>query len=109
MRKKITKPNTTREKVNVLCLLTNKQLSDTETNILSELIEMSQGNNITLSVQITKQIRDELNISSSLFNTGIHRLEQKKVLNKSGKTIMLSPMFNNISELSEFIVGFTSV
>lgn len=108
MRKKIIKPNTTREKVKILCAMTNKSLSENELYILSELIEMSQGNNITLSVQITKQIRDELNISSSLFNTGIHRLEQKKVLNKSGKTIMLSPMFNNLSELEGLLIEFTS-
>ena len=108
MRKKITKPNTSRDKVQVLCSLLNKNLSDNEINILSELIEMSQGNNITLQVGITKQIRDELKISASSFNTGIHRLEQKKVITKTGKTIIINPVFNNITDLTGLVIEFTS-
>ena len=109
MRKKITKPNTTREKVKIFCAMLNRNLSDNEINILSELIEMNQGNSITLQVGITKQIRDELKISASSFNTSIHRLELKKVITKSGKVIMLLPIFNNLSDLDGLVIEFTSV
>jgi len=108
MRKKITKPNTTREKVKIFCAMLNKNLSDNEINILSELIEMSQGNNITLQVGITKQIRETLSITASSFNTGISRLQEKKVITKSGKVIMLSPIFNNLSDLDGLVVEFVT-
>lgn len=108
MRKRIVSPNTSRDKIKVLCSLMSKHLSDTELSILSELIDMSQNNNITLTVSLTKQIRDELKITTSSFNTSLHRLEQKKVLNKTGKTIMLSPVFNNLSELDGLIIEFKS-
>jgi len=107
MRKKITKPNTSREKVKVICAMMDKHLSDTELSILSELIEMSENNNITLSVQITKQIRSTLSITSSLCNTGISRLQEKGVITKTGKTIIISPVFNNLSELDGLVIEFS--
>lgn len=107
MRKRIKQPATTQRKVFVICNLFDKQLSDNEINILSELIEMSQGNSITLNVQITKQIRETLTISESSLNTSIHRLEQKKVITKSGKTIVLSPIFNDLLSLEGLVIEFS--
>lgn len=108
MRKKIKQSATTQNKVYVLCAMLKKKLSDTEINVLSELVEMSQGNSITLNVQITKQIRETLNISESSLNTSIHRLEQKKVINKEGKTIVLSPIFNDLLSLEGLVIEFVS-
>ena len=106
MRKRIKQPATTQRKVFIICSLFDKQLSNNEINILSELVEMSQGNSITLNVQITKQIRETLDISESSLNTSIHRLEQKKVITKSGKTIVLSPIFNDLLSLEGLVIEF---
>jgi DNA-binding MarR family transcriptional regulator len=109
MRKVIKYPKelSTADKVNILSSLQKIGLSDTESAVLAEIIEHSQNNNITLSVSITKQIRDTLNISATSFNTSLHRLEQKGTIKKEGRTIILNPLYNKLQEITELLICLT--
>ncbi len=92
------------DKVNILSSLQKISLSDNESAVLAEIIELSSGNIVALSVHITKQIRNKLSISASLFNTSLHRLEQKGTMKKEGKTIILNPLYNQLTVVTEILI-----
>jgi hypothetical protein len=94
-----------KHKVAAVCVLKFK-LSATEMDLLSWLIQSSINNSVCVSVDISGQIQHDLNISASLLSTGLHRLQKKGVIKKSGKTITLNPIFNNIQEMNKLVVSF---
>jgi hypothetical protein len=95
-----------KHKVNALCVLVFKGLSATEELILCKLIELSINNSLSLSVDISRQIQQDLTISQSSFSTSLHRMVEKKVIAKQGKVVTLNPVFANINELEKLVISF---
>jgi len=93
-------------KVMVLNRMVNISLSDSESAVLAELLSYSTGNALTLTPEITKQMRSNTSMAPSLFNTCMHRIEQKGAIKKEGKTIMLSPIYNNMENITGLLVEF---
>jgi len=93
-----------KDKVYIISALRKIQLSDSESAVVSSLITYSNNNSLTLDVNLARQIREELEIGQSLFNTCMRRLEIKKCIRKEGKSIWLDPMFNNLKEVSEIVI-----
>ena len=92
-----------------LTIITNIQgvsLSKSELSILAEIVYYSNNGSVTLDMTLTKQIRDKLNISPSLFSTAIHRLMEKKVIRKAGKTIVISPVYTSLESITELLIKF---
>lgn len=107
MNRKITiKTKGDQDKINTLCLLQGKTVSKSEIGVLEALIAFSTNNSVTTTPDITKQMRGFANVSESTFNTAVYRLTEKKLINKSGKTILISPIFYNISELTGLFILF---
>jgi len=94
-----------KKKVHALCVLLFN-ISATEELILCWLIEQSINNSLALSVDISRQLQQDLNISKASLATSLYRLGNKKVIAKSGKTITLNPIFNNIQELDKLVISF---
>lgn len=92
--------------ITTLCALRDINLSDSESAMMGKLISYSENNGLTLDVNLSRQMRDELKMSQSSFNTAIHRLEQKKCLTKESKGIILNPVFNRITEWKELVIRF---
>lgn len=88
----------------VLAHILGKQLSDTESLVLEKIIKYSPSSSFNLDVHLSKQIREELNITQSSFNTSISRLQEKNCIKKEGRTITLHPLFNNLSETKEILI-----
>lgn len=93
-------------KVNAITNILFDGLSATESLILTKLIHYSTNNQIALTVDISRQIQQELNITQSSFSTTLFRLQKKKVIEKPGKNIVLNPVFANINELEKLVITF---
>jgi predicted transcriptional regulator len=93
-------------KLRVINSLRLVNLSDTESAVLAELIDNSSNNITTLTIELNKQIRAKLNMNPSLFNTCIHRLQEKGTLKKEGKTLILNPLYNNLSDITQIVISF---
>jgi hypothetical protein len=105
MNKYINIPNVTLyKKVKIISLIFD--LTASERLLICKLIDYSINNTIALTIDISAKIRGDITATS--FNTGIFRLEKTGAIKKSGKTIMLHPIFNNISELDRFTFVFQS-
>ena len=104
MRQVIKKNFSLIEIIGIISALKKIQLSDSESAMLSKLIKFSNNNSVTLDVNLSRQIRDELKMTQSSFNTAIHRLELKKCITKEGKGIVLNPVYNRISEWIEIVI-----
>lgn len=83
-------------------------LSTTERAILEYFINTSLNNVNLISADISREICGQLSLTQSSFNTTVFRLHKKGVIKKSGKTIELHPIFNNIQELDKLIISFVS-
>lgn len=94
-----------KDKVHALCVL-KFNISATEELILYWLIQQSINNSLSLNVDISRQLQIYLNISSSALATSLYRLGKKGIIAKSGKTITLNPIFNNIQELDKLVISF---
>ena len=107
MRKIIKYPTvlTTAGKVGIISALQQINLSDNESAVMAQLIEYSNNNSITLSVYLSKEIRDKLSITATSFNTSIHRLEQKGTIKKEGRTIILNPLYNRLIDVTEILIS----
>ena len=94
--------------ITALCALRNTNLSDSESAMLLKLITYSTNNSLTLDVNLARQIREELGIKESLYGTCISRLQEKKCITKEGKSIILNPVYNRISEWKEVVIRLDS-
>jgi len=94
------------KKIEIISKIYFEPLSDTELNVLKSLINYSTSNSITLTPHLSKQLISVSNTSVSSFNTALHRLEKKGLLNSSGKTKNLHPVFNNILEWDKVLLVF---
>jgi hypothetical protein len=103
---KFNSENALKNKLNVLNAIQGRFLSETETSVLMGFISFSTNNCLTMSVEITKQIKSEYGLSTSNFNTSVHRLEEKGAYKKEGKTIYLNPLYNNITETTGILIQF---
>jgi DNA-binding MarR family transcriptional regulator len=96
-----------KHKVSALCFLKFKGLSATEEAVLSWFVAGSVNSAISVDKSLTKQITHELNISQSSLSTSIFRLQEKGVIKKSGKVIILNPIFNDITNMDNLIISFS--
>lgn len=103
--RKIIKVNlSTQSKVQLLSLIAGIELSKTESAILSTLIECSSNGTITLSAQFNRQICQELKIEIGNYNVSIHRLTDKKAINRTGKNLILNPIYKDLIETTEVVI-----
>ena len=103
---KITNPDV-KKKLDIIGFVSFGGLSSTELNIMCQFIHYSLNNFLCLDVAISSEIQKDIGITQSSFNTSVFRLEKKGVIKKSGKTITLHPIFNNIQNLDKLIIDFT--
>lgn len=95
------------KKLSIMCYAFFGGISASERTILSELINTSTNNSIVLNGEISGQICQSLNMSAAAFSIALFRLEKKGVIKKSGKSITLHPVLNNINELDTLIISFS--
>jgi hypothetical protein len=106
MRKAIKVNYSSAEKVRLLSFIAKITLSDTELLILTELIECSTNNTITLSAENNKQICQRLAIKEGSFNVCVLRLYKKKALARDGKNIILNPIYRDLEGTTEVLLRF---
>ena|ERR1700748_1030837 len=94
-------------KVTTLGHLFFESLSLVESQVLSELIRMSDGSGLSVSAETGREIRRVLNLKDSSFNVAMHRLVKKGTIKKEGSRITLHPVLNNIFNENEFVLRFT--
>lgn len=105
--KKYRVSGSTEKKVEVISKVLFKELlSDTESLILSILLDYSTNNTITLSVDVTKQVKSQAGVTDSSFSTSIYRLEKKGLIIRAGKNIQFHPALNNIHSMDSLIINF---
>lgn len=107
MNKKITLPASLSVKIKTICLMFGHELSAAEFKTLQGLVEVSESNNLFLSVATSSHIKEKFSLTESAFNTSVFRLNKKRLIIRNGKTINLSPMFNNIGQLENLVINFT--
>lgn len=83
--------------------------SDSELQILAYLIQFSTGNSITLTVDLSRQIKASAGVGDSSFSTSLFRLEKKGVLTRLHKTVNLHPAFNNLQDVEKLMISFVDV
>lgn len=98
------KESSIEKKVNVLNFMFD--LTASERALICKLMEYTINNTIALTIELSEQIRGGM--SGTSFNTGIFRLEKKRAIAKSGKTITLHPIFNNLDKLDQLVINFQS-
>lgn len=96
-----------RKKVEVVCGIKFSPLSAAELDVLVYIIAYSQNNNLFLSPDIAKQIKQNCSIKESSFTTSIFRLCKKGLMEKKGKTILLNKIFAGITEMDNLLIKFT--
>jgi hypothetical protein len=106
MTRGIKRDNTLRSKVSVLLAIQGIRLSEGEENSLLAVITYSDGAALHISAHTGGAMKKEFNLNDSSFSVGLHRLEKKKLIARSGKTISLNPMFNNIGDLEKLVISF---
>ncbi len=107
MRREIPYKNITlTDRIHIISALRKMNLSTTEASVLAQIITYSSNGSTILDVGLTKDIRTELNITSSLFNTAIHRLVEKRTITKQGKVVTLHPLYNKIDQITELLIKF---
>lgn len=94
-----------RERVDVVCKIAFTPLAEAELTTICLLIEYSVNNQIALTPDIGKQIRSGA-VSESSFSTSLHRLEKKKVITRSGRTIIITPLLKDISSWDKLVISF---
>jgi len=94
------------EKLSILVLMQGIKLSKNELSIFSEVVYYSANGSLAMDVQLAREIRAKLNISASLFDTAIHRLSEKKVIRKNGKSIIISPIYSKAESITELLIKF---
>lgn len=100
--------NSLKKKVDVVCKICFKQvLSETELDVLAAVILYSTNNSITITSDIGKQIKSEINITDTNFSTSLFRLEKKGVFSKDSKTITLHPAFTGMHDCDKIYISFT--
>lgn len=81
-------------------------LSDSEISVLTALIDLSDNNSIHLGIPTVKHIKSLVKLSGSGLSTVLGKLEQKTIIRRDGKNIMISPVFDKIKELKMLIIQF---
>jgi len=102
----ISSGGTLRERVELVCKIAFTPLAEAELVTLCLLIEYSNNNQIALTPDIGKQVRGSA-VSESSFSTSLHRLEKKKVINRSGRTIIITPLLKDIGNWDKLVISFT--
>lgn len=93
-------------KIRVIGDLIFGSLSDKEIHLLTHLIGYSINNSMGISPEVSRQFKQQMNITQSDFNVTMHRLDKKGVIVKSGKAITLHPIFHNLNEVDNLIIKF---
>lgn len=83
-------------------------LSESEQRTLDVLIKFCTNNSITITPDISKQILQAAEITQSSFNTSLHRLEKKGIINSIGKTKNLHPYLHNIDKCDGILIKIQS-
>lgn len=84
-------------------------ISGTELDILTLIIQYSTNNSICITSDLSKQLQIASGVTRSAFSTSLHRLEKKGIFNRTGKTITLHPVFNNIEKAEKLLITFSAV
>lgn len=104
---KIKDTNATKKKAEMISkLLFTESLSETELDVLAVILDYSSNNSVTLSLDVSKQVKQQAGVSDSSFSTSLYRLEQKGIIIRQGKTIQFHPAFSNIHSVDSFIISF---
>lgn len=97
----------TQKKAEVISKLVFKEsLSETELDVLAVILDYSTNNAVTLSLDISKQVKQQADVTDSSFSTSLYRLEQKGIIIRQGKTIQFHPAFSNIHAVDSLIISF---
>lgn len=89
-----------------MCEILFGGISKSELNILCYLVDQSLNNTIILNNSYLEELKSKYDVSASAVGTSVFRMEKKGVLSKSGKTIMLHPIFNNVLNLNALVINF---
>lgn len=100
---KLTESNL-RKKVSVISHIAGINLSDSELLLLSQIVELSTNNQVTITPQISAHIRESIGITQSGFGTSLHRLAEKGAIRKNGRTIMLHPIYKDALLITELLI-----
>ena len=95
------------KKIDIVSKICFGQLPSTELRLLRLLIDFSTNNSITITPIVSKQIISAAELTQSSFGTSLHRLEKKGIINSSGKTKNLHPVFNNILTWDKILINFS--
>jgi len=107
LKKFIIRDSAVSTKIKTICAIKGIHLSETEIVALESLILFSDNGSLGITPLISKQIRCEMGITSSALNTAIFRLTEKGAINKQGRTVIISPVFNNIDSLTGVLINFS--
>ena len=105
--KKFKIKSTTESRVDVICKIFFKQtLPDTELRVLAVILDYSQNNEVTITLEVAKQAKLAADVSDTNFSTSLFRMEKKGLFGKVGKTISFHPVFNKIHETDKIVINF---
>jgi DNA-binding MarR family transcriptional regulator len=105
--KKFKLNGTTEKRADVICKIFFKQtLPDTELRVLAVILDYSQNNEITITLEVAKQAKLAADVTDTNFSTALFRMEKKGLFSKVGKTITFHPVFNKIHETERIVISF---
>jgi len=105
--KKFKLKGTTEKRADVICKIFFKQsLPDTELRVLAVILDYSQNNSITITLEVARQAKLAADVTDTNFSTSLFRMERKGLFSKVGKTINFHPVFNAIHETERIVVTF---
>lgn len=101
------KDSTLRKKTDLLTkLFFSFVLSDTELDMLTSIILYSNNNSLTITLDIARQMKSEMNVTDTSFSTSLFRLHKKGLFEKDSKTITLHAAFIGVMEMTELKIKF---
>lgn len=100
------KKNTIENKISLMCYVLNQSLAETEVRALAGIIRFATAGSVTLTIELTKQIRDEYSLSKSALSTSIHRVEKKGLIVRHGKVVTINPLLSVLNDINKIVVCF---
>jgi len=94
------------KKIEVVSKLIYGDLPPNELNTLAAIITYQSNNSLFITPIISEQIRIKFGISKTGLSTSLHRLCEKKLIRKDGKTITLNPAFSGLNDMDKLLISF---
>lgn len=99
--------NTLQSKVEVLAKIKFDPLSSAELDVLVMIMSYCQNNELFISADIAKIIKDKINLTDSAFSMALFRLKKKGIVKRLGRTVMVNPIFAGVHDMDQLLISFS--